>query len=132
MRIQTWVRSTSVFACSRGVPLNSREGRDGGGMWRNARTVASSKIVTFCNPCGNVINLVALCDYKTKKKSWRSLESIRQSIALCNKVSCGNFVKNFIPQFIKLFFIVIQLTWSTFCQFCLVKTWMLSQGDDVF
>ena len=60
------------------MPLNSREGRDGGGMWRNARTVASSKIVTFCNPCRNVINPVALCDYKTKKKVdavWNQLDS---------------------------------------------------------
>ena len=35
-------------------------------------------IVTFCNPCRNVINPVALCDYKTKKKVdvvWNQLDS---------------------------------------------------------
>ena len=60
------MRSSSGFACSHGMPLNSRKGRDGG---VNARTVARGIIVTFCNPCRNVINPVALCNYKTKKKA---------------------------------------------------------------
>ena len=64
-------------------------------MWRNARTVASSKIVKFCNPCRNVINPVALCNYKTKKKVVAVWNQFRQSIALCNKVSCRTFAKKF-------------------------------------
>lgn len=87
------MRSTSVFVCSHGMPLNSREGRDGEG----SVLLQAVKIVTFCNPCRNVINPVVFCN-KTKKKSFRNWQSIRQSLALCNKVSCRTFVKNFIPH----------------------------------
>ena len=122
MRIETWMRSTSVFACSHGMPLNSREGRDGEGVRRNARTVASSKIVTFCNPCRNVINPVALCDYKTKKKSWHTLESIRQSIALCNKVSCRTFAKKFhTALYNKTFWLFFNFLGQHFVNFVLSK-----------